>query len=187
MSNHHRGLWGYYGETEAGDELTVQATGIGGPSAVVVLGELAELGLRRAIRVGTCTASGPLPPLGSRIVVSSARADDGCSLALGARAGEALAPDAGLRDALLRFTGGSAAEISSRDLHPPRRGSEDEDVMPTDLQTAATFVFCARSGIAAAATLAVASSPGRRLEDEPLEAALMDLAAAATAALAQTL
>ena len=31
MSNHARGLWGYSGRTPAGDELTIQATGMGGP------------------------------------------------------------------------------------------------------------------------------------------------------------
>ena len=44
MSNHHRGLWGYWGETADGDELTVHATGIGGPSATIVLGELIDAG-----------------------------------------------------------------------------------------------------------------------------------------------
>ena len=56
MSNHARGLWGYSGETPAGRGLTIQATGMGGPSAAIVLADLAKLGVRRAIRVGTCTA-----------------------------------------------------------------------------------------------------------------------------------
>ena len=59
MSNHARGLWGYTGRTAAGAELTVQATGMGGPSAAIVLADLAELGVRRAIRVGTCAALDP--------------------------------------------------------------------------------------------------------------------------------
>ena len=33
MSNHARGLWGYSGLTRAGHELSIQATGMGGPSA----------------------------------------------------------------------------------------------------------------------------------------------------------
>src|SRR5690349_15047482 len=56
MSNHARGLWGYTGVTHEGHELTVQSTGMGGPSATVVLHDLAELGVRRALRIGTCTA-----------------------------------------------------------------------------------------------------------------------------------
>src|SRR5512146_1558352 len=61
MSNHARGLWGYSGRTPAGNELTIQATGMGGPSAAIVLGDLAELGVRRAVRVGTCVAHDPAP------------------------------------------------------------------------------------------------------------------------------
>ena len=56
MFNHHRGLWGYTGVAEDGAPLTIQATGMGGPSAAIVLGELISLGARRAIRVGTCGA-----------------------------------------------------------------------------------------------------------------------------------
>ena len=64
MSNHARGLWGYTGRTPAGVRLTIQATGMGGPSAALVLADLAELGVRRAIRVGTCVALDP--ELGAR-------------------------------------------------------------------------------------------------------------------------
>src|SRR6476646_4569587 len=54
MSNHARGLWGYSGRTPGGMELTIQSTGMGGPSAALVLGDLAKLGVRRTVRVGTC-------------------------------------------------------------------------------------------------------------------------------------
>src|SRR5690349_6544264 len=74
MSNHARGLWGYGGRTPAGAELTVQSTGMGGPSAALVLADLAELGVRRAIRIGTCTAlSAELRP-GALLVVADAHA-----------------------------------------------------------------------------------------------------------------
>jgi uridine phosphorylase len=57
MFNHHRGLWGYTGPALAdGKPLTIQSTGMGGPSAAIVLQELIALGARRAIRVGTCGA-----------------------------------------------------------------------------------------------------------------------------------
>ena len=61
MFNHHRGLWGYTGAAPDGEPLTIQSTGMGGPSAAIVLTELIALGARRAIRVGTCGAldSGP--------------------------------------------------------------------------------------------------------------------------------
>jgi uridine phosphorylase len=57
MFNHHRGLWGYTGPALTdGRPLTIQSTGMGGPSAAIVLHELIALGARRAIRVGTCGA-----------------------------------------------------------------------------------------------------------------------------------
>src|SRR5206468_9102696 len=69
MSNHARGLWGYTGETPGGHPLSIQATGMGGPSAAIVLHELAELGVRRAIRVGTCGAIDPALGHGALVVV----------------------------------------------------------------------------------------------------------------------
>src|SRR5947209_10357406 len=56
MFNHHRGLWGYSGLAGDGELLTIQSTGMGGPSAAIVMTELIELGARRFIRVGTCGA-----------------------------------------------------------------------------------------------------------------------------------
>ncbi len=56
MFNHHRGLWGYTGRAADGEPLTIQSTGMGGPSAAIVLEERADLGVTRAGRVGTCGA-----------------------------------------------------------------------------------------------------------------------------------
>src|SRR6266436_1306577 len=53
MFNHHRGLWGYTGAAPDGEPLTIQSTGMGGPSAAIVMSELIALGARRAIRVGS--------------------------------------------------------------------------------------------------------------------------------------
>ena len=50
MFNHNRGLWGYTGEASDGRPLTIQSTGIGGPSAAIVITELAHLGVGRALR-----------------------------------------------------------------------------------------------------------------------------------------
>ncbi len=59
MFNHHRGLWGYTGTADDEEPLTIQSTGMGGPSAAIVLHELISLGVTRAIRVGTCGALDP--------------------------------------------------------------------------------------------------------------------------------
>src|SRR3954453_12982098 len=59
MFNHARGLWGYTGTAPDGDLLTVQATGMGGPSAAIVCEELIALRARTLVRIGTCGALDP--------------------------------------------------------------------------------------------------------------------------------
>ena len=56
MFNHTRGLWGYTGMAADGEPLTVQSTGMGGPSAAIVVEELIALGARTLVRIGTCGA-----------------------------------------------------------------------------------------------------------------------------------
>ncbi len=56
MFNHHRGLWGYTGVTREGSRLSIQSTGIGGPSVAVVVHELIGMGARALVRVGGCIA-----------------------------------------------------------------------------------------------------------------------------------
>src|SRR3954454_9601326 len=56
MFNHARGLWGYTGIASDGEPLTVQPTGMGGPSTAIVCEELIALGARRLLRIGTCGA-----------------------------------------------------------------------------------------------------------------------------------
>jgi purine-nucleoside phosphorylase len=183
MSNHNRGLWGYYGETPAGHALTVQATGIGAPSAAVVIGEVVELGVRRLIRIGTC-AAGEGFPLGAAAVVASARAHDGVSTLLGA--GAEAQPDPGLTAALVAATGAGAAAVTSSDLLPGH-GDLAPPASPGlhDLQTAAVLGVAARLKVPAAAVLVVRSAGGRRLEDDPLESALLRLADGAVSAFGQ--
>lgn len=180
MSNHNRGLWGYHGETPDGRPLTVQATGIGAPSAAAVLVEAVELGVARLIRIGTCTAAAGVE-LGSAAVVEAARGGDGVSRLLGA--GPEARPDPGLTAALATSAGLPAATVTSADLIPGHGGlAAPPPAGLHDLQTAAVLTLASRLGVTAAAALVVRSAGGRRLEDEPLEAALLRLADAAVAA-----
>lgn len=191
MSNHHRGLWGYHGETAAGLELTVQSTGIGGPSAAIVVGELAALGVRTAVRVGSCASLAAGPAAGTGLVIGSAIAADGTSAALGADPGSEVRADADLTEALARALSLEPVTVLSRDL-PATEGDLEPASSPpdpprasvADLQTAAVLVAGRALGVRAAVLLAVASAGGRRLEDEPLEGRLLALADAAVAAVA---
>ena len=86
MLNHNRGLWGYSGVAHDGVALTVQATGMGGPSAAIVVEELVALGARRLLRVGTCGALDGTLALGELLAADAALPEDGASRALGATA-----------------------------------------------------------------------------------------------------
>jgi uridine phosphorylase len=83
MFNHNRGLWGYTGTAADGEPLTIQSTGMGGPSAAIVLEELIALGVTRAIRVGTAGALAPGLAFGDLVVAREAISADGTSVALG--------------------------------------------------------------------------------------------------------
>src|ERR1700689_4192483 len=94
MFNHHRGLWGYTGPTRVdGELLTIQSTGMGGPSAAIILTELIALGARRAIRIGTCGALAPDLTLGELVIAHESICLDGTSRAL--VAGDRLLADPG--------------------------------------------------------------------------------------------
>ncbi len=85
MLNHNRGLWGYTGNAPDGAPLSIQSTGMGGPSAAIITSELIELGARRLLRIGTCgSLTRELEP-GRLLVAPEAIADDGTSTTLGAR------------------------------------------------------------------------------------------------------
>jgi uridine phosphorylase len=158
MFNHNRGLWGYTGAAADGLPLTIQSTGMGGPSAAIVISELAELGARRVIRVGTCGALDPTLALGQLLVVTEAIATDGTSRALGA--GERVAPDPALTEALRASAPKVAAgPVASTDLF---YGDRDDDqswravgARAVEMECATLFALAARLGLAAAAGLIV--------------------------------
>lgn len=189
MSNHHRGLWGYHGYTPAGVELSVQATGIGGQSAAAVIGEMAELGMRSAVRVGTCRALGPGYRLGDTVAAERVIGLDGVSAALGLRHGDPIAPDADL-SALLAAGAGAAADVVSVDLPGSLGVTSAEEIAPAgsagavvDLQSATLLALGRRHRLRCAVGLVIAVAGGDRLEDDPAEAASLRLAAFAAAAL----
>ncbi|HET9675777.1 MAG TPA: DeoD-type purine-nucleoside phosphorylase [Gaiellaceae bacterium] len=75
LRNEERAMYGYTGEFE-GKPVSVQATGMGCPSAAIVIEELIQLGVKRLIRVGTCGGLQPDLKLGDLIVAISAVAAD---------------------------------------------------------------------------------------------------------------
>ncbi len=172
MSNHARGLWGYSGRTPAGDELTIQATGIGGPSAAAVLTDLAELGVRRAIRIGTCAALDPATRAGDLLVVDRAVAAAGSAAAFGLAGEDEVAPDPELLERLRAELAGEAGVVAIASFDALPAPEPPPRVAAADMQTVAVLARGRELGIAAAALLIVSEGgAGKALSDERLEVA----------------
>ena len=175
MFNHARGLWGYTGTAADGEPLTVQATGIGGPSAAIVCEELIALGATRLVRIGTCGALDPAVPLGTLLAVERVLPEDGTSRALGA--GAQLEPDPEMLARLVE-AGARPVTVATSDLfYDPReeaaRGWLARGAAAVEMEAATIFQVAARRGVAAACVLGVsdaaATNGARRMTQEELE------------------
>jgi uridine phosphorylase len=194
MFNHNRGLWGYTGTAADGEPLTIQSTGMGGPSAAIVLEELCDLGLRRAIRVGTCGALDPRLALGDLVIADGALACDGTSRALGA--GDRIAADPGLVAALRAAAdaGTRVGTVATSDVfyeRDPERALAwaRQGALAIEMEAAALMRVGELRGVAVACLLAVtdtfdATGERHRIDADSLVAASERLGHVAAAALA---
>jgi uridine phosphorylase len=160
MFNHHRGLWGYTGAARDGEPLTIQSTGMGGPSAAIVIAELADLGARRLVRVGTCGVLVRGFELGELLVASDALPVDGTSRALGAESPVRPAPV--LLDSLLAAAGAGARSgtVATTDLFYEGRAGEEQrwteaGAVAVDMETAPLFALARLRGLEAGSLLLV--------------------------------
>ncbi len=211
MFNHHRGLWGYTGPARLdGQPLTIQATGMGGPSAAIVLHELIALGARRAVRVGTCGALQPRLALGELVIADEAICCDGASRTL--LAGEhhlnadtvdprrpiedpvdlRSVADPALADALAQTApaGSHRGAIVSVDLFydDPPLPETAADALAIEMEAATLFAVGARAGVPVGCLLVVtdtfdAAGARTRIDDHTLLSAAEAMGAAAVAAL----
>jgi DeoD family purine-nucleoside phosphorylase len=172
MFNHHRGLWGYSGTAHDGAPLTIQSTGMGGPSAAIVISELIELGARRLLRVGTCGAIDGSLSLGELLIATGAVAADGTSRALGASS--PVRATSALLAHLITAAGPDAPAglVVSTDLfYDPRPEIEHEwrsdGAVAVEMETATLFTLAARHEVEAASLLIVSDVilPSRRRID----------------------
>ncbi|MDG6991480.1 MAG: uridine phosphorylase, partial [Nitrososphaerota archaeon] len=69
-----------YGGKAGGEKVVVVSTGIGGPATAIAVEELARLGVKVMIRVGTCGAIQSSIKVGSLIIADAAVRMDGTSL-----------------------------------------------------------------------------------------------------------
>ena len=202
MFNHNRGLWGYTGLAPDGQPLTIQSTGMGGPSAAIVIHELIDLGARRLLRVGTCGALRADLGLGDLVIATEAIAADGTSRALGSVEGERVPANPDLLNAVIE-----AAEPTFPDEHPhavhsgpivttdlfyDERGLERtwarDGALAVEMEAATLFALAGARGAQAAALLVVSDLvlPERtRIDQEELRAAERRMGDAALRALTE--
>jgi DeoD family purine-nucleoside phosphorylase len=191
MFNHNRGLWGYTGIAADGEPLTIQSTGMGGPSVAIVMEELCDLGLERGIRAGTCGAIAGGLALGDLVIADAALADDGASRALGA--GERVAADGELVAALQAAAGEGTPTglVASSDLfydrNPGRAAAwAGAGALAVEMEAATLFRIAELRGIRAGCLLVVTDlvERGERIEPDALVLAVERLGAVGSAALA---
>jgi uridine phosphorylase len=192
MFNHNRGLWGYTGAAADGAPLTIQSTGMGGPSAAIVIEELVRLGAERIVRVGSCGALRDGFALGDAIVAEAAIPSDGTSRALGA--GERVAADAELTDALAAAAaadgGARRGAVLTTDLFYDPAGEHADppprDALAIEMETATLFQLGRLRSLPVGCVLVVSDllGPQRgRIDAESMEAAAIRAGRIAVAAL----
>ena len=187
MFNHNRGLWGYTGTAADGEPLTIQSSGMGGPSAAIVVEELVMLGARRIVRVGTCGALAPGFELADLVVAAGAVCEDGTSRALSGR--DRVMADGVLTDALANASGGHVGDVASVDLfYGPNPASPPRDALAIEMEAATLFALGALREFSAGALLVVtdtfaANGERSRITPEALLAAAEHAGRAAAAAL----
>ncbi len=162
--NGERGMLGYTG-TFDGRPVSVQSTGMGCPSAAIVIHELIELGSTRLIRVGTCGGLQPDLALGDLIVALSAVPGDATALRF--TGGEAHAPTAhfGVTHGLIHaakgldlrpHVGPIASSDTFYDPDPDRHKRwAARGVLAVEMEAAVLFTIAALRGIEAACLLTV--------------------------------
>jgi uridine phosphorylase len=192
MFNHARGLWGYTGVAADGEPLTVQATGIGGPSAAIVCEELIALGARRLVRIGTCGALGEGIGLGELLAAEAVLAADGTSEALGADG--LLRPDPEMARRLVAAGARPATVVSSDLFYDPRADAAAawaaRGAVAVEMEAATIFQVAALRGVRAACVLGVTDAPAedgaRRASQEEIETIGLRVGEAGYLALAAT-
>ena len=198
MFNHNRGLWGYTGTAHDGELLTIQSTGMGGPSTAIVVHELIELGARTLLRVGTCGGLAEPLELGQVVIATEALAADGTSRALGApdRVPASPALLAALLTTAQDGAGAASGPIASGpivttdlfyDERDPEPGWRDAGAIAVEMESSVLFTIAARRRIAAATVLVVSDrlfGARERIGRDELELAELEMGRIAMSGLA---
>jgi len=190
-----RGLRGYAG-TFKGRRVGVQTTGMGGPSAAIVIEELIQLGVKRIVRLGTCGALSDVLVPGDFFCAAAAIPADGASQTY--VGGEPHAPladfeivHAAVHDAKhagVRMRVGLVATTDA--YYDPGAGRATRwaarGAIAVDMETAPLLTIAPLRGVSAASFLIVANrvgQPATRLTPEAQRTAVLTCAPIALGAL----
>ena len=183
--NAERGMLGFTG-TFRGRPVSVQASGMGCPSAAIAMEELVMLGVKRVLRVGTCGGLQPDLALGDLIVAISAVPAD--STALHLIGDEPHAPTADF--SLVHAAVHAAKElgkpvrvgpiVSSDVFYNPDAGQfqrwSDRGILGVEMESAVLFTLGALRKVKAGCLLTVSDvmveSEFVRISDDELKAAV---------------
>lgn len=181
--NEFRGLLGYTG-TYKDTAVSVQTTGMGAPSAAIVVEELAQLGAKTVIRIGTCGGTRPDIRPTDLIVATAACPLDGTTRqylgndayapAATYRVVEALV-EAAERAGVRRHTGLVATEDALYAVTPGWSETwAARGVLAQEMEASAILTVAALRGLEAGCLLTVSNSAGQheRLADDELQPAI---------------
>jgi DeoD family purine-nucleoside phosphorylase len=183
--NGERGMLGYTGEFE-GKPVSVQATGMGCPSAAIVIEELVQLGVKRLLRVGTCGGLQPDMSLGDLVVAVSAVPADATAQHLVGGEPHAPTSDWELVHAAVHFAKElgqplrAGAIVSSDLFYNPDDGQyarwSARGVLAVEMEAAVLFTLGALRGVQAGCLLTVSDvvveGGFQRISDDDLRAAV---------------
>src|SRR5215217_8191268 len=186
-----RGMLGYTG-TYKGEQVSVQATGMGCPSASIVAEEVIQLGAKNLLRVGTCGGYSEELRLGDLIVATSATPNDGTVSSL--TRGVPYAPAAHFDIVHAAYHAAESAgrrtfvgPIVSSDLSygpaaEPARRWGGLGVLAVEREASAIFTLAAMRGVRAGCLLTVSDTSSEeivRISDEELRNAVDNMMALA--------
>ncbi len=152
----HRGFVGYSGYYK-GVRVSVQTSGMGCPSMAMVGSELLEYGVKRIIRIGTCSAFASGVMNGDLIVVTAAAAGDGTTRSLALGSPYVCVPDFELTASLIEHARrlhvqSHLGPVVTVDVEPhltasSTEGWRNQGLLAVEMESAVLFHLALRSGV----------------------------------------
>lgn len=172
FNREHKSISGYY----KGVKVMAVSTGMGGPSTAIAIEELANIGVKAMIRIGSCGALREGIALGDLVLVNGAVRDDGASRSYVDPAYPAVPDTELLMDVMeaaraKEFPYHVGLGRSHDSLYGDPKGELDafwgaRGVLGSDMETATLFVVGRLRGVKTASILNNVASVGGDLKDE---------------------